>query len=210
MNDWVTIVPISGTGDGTSIISFNEYTGETTPRTMKVTASTRIGGKSSTLYFNQYTDNITGETNVIRYSDMNDMVVGPTSSSNINEWGANLISNRYISSTEGCIITFDGPITRIPAGAFSSCRNLWSLTIPNSVYFMGMGCLLNAMQWDNAVLKLPSSLVEIGKDIFSPYRDNSFSITYNGTISQWYHIKKNSNTFPGLTVIHCTDGDIEV
>ena len=61
-------------------------------------------------------------------------------------------------------IFFDGPITYIGESAFSWCKNLKSITIPNSVTTIG-----NSAFWDCENLTsitIPNSVTEIGEDAF--------------------------------------------
>ena len=96
--------------------------------------------------------------------------------------------------SETPITSFEIPVgvTRIEMATFSDCASLTSITIPNSVTF-------------------------IGNEAF--YRCSSLtSINYGGTVQQWNAINKRPesdyyhawNYKSAITVIHCTDGDIEI
>lgn len=70
--------------------------------------------------------------------------------------------------------------------AFSNCQSLTSITIPNSV-------------------------TEIGWGVFNGCTSLT-SITFDGTKKQWGKIQLGDdwNRFVPATVIHCTDGDVEI
>ena len=75
----------------------------------------------------------------ILYTSSDDNIVTPTSSAT---FGANIVSNTY-ENGQG-VITFDGPVTKIGAEAFSYCKTLTSIVIPKYVntieYYAFSGC----------------------------------------------------------------------
>ena len=131
----------------------------------------------------------------------------PNSVTSIGRWcfdGCSALTTIYLPNSitsigrdafaETPITSFEIPagVTRIEMATFRDCASLTSITIPNSVTF-------------------------IGNEAF--YRCSSLtSINYGGTMQQWNAINKRPesdyyhawNYKSAITVIHCTDGDIEI
>ena len=89
----------------------------------------------------------------------------------------------------GCknsIIPDDGSVISIGSFAFSYCIGLTSITITNSLTFIGPSAFYNCN-----VLK---------------------SITFEGTMEQWQAISKGTswNYNVPASVVHCTDGDVNI
>ena len=110
----------------------------------------------------------------ILYTSSDDNIVTPTSSAT---FGANIVSNTY-ENGQG-IITFDGPVTKIGAEAFSYCKTLTSIVIPKYVntieYYAFSGCVALAeisvqegnMAYDsreycNAVIETATNTLVVG------------------------------------------------
>lgn len=104
-------------------------------------------------------------------------------------------------------------ITVIPDGCFSQCVSLANLTIPNTIVtiddYAFQGCYaLNSFT-------IPASVTKLGGSIFN--NDTSLTeVSYDSTISDWNNIDKISqwgtpwNQGSSITVVHCTDGDINL
>ena len=98
-----------------------------------------------------------------------------------------IIETLYYSLVAGCRNTIiPNSIKDIQTDAFAGCYDLTSIEIPNSVTSIGPGAFNDC-----------SSLS---------------SISYTGTISQWNDITKGNiwNSGVPATVVHCTDGDVEI
>ena len=98
-----------------------------------------------------------------------------------------IIETLYYSLVAGCRNTIiPNSIKDIQTDAFAGCYDLTSIEIPNSVTSIGPGAFNDC-----------SSLS---------------SISYTGTISQWNDITKGNiwNSGVPATVVHCSDGDVEI
>ncbi len=115
------------------------------------------------------------------------------------------------------IIIPDG-ITSIPNYTFAHNYALTSVTIPNSVTSIGVSAFWECHSLVS--LTIPNSVTSIDHGAFAKC-ENLTSLNYEGTIEQWNKIYKapatNSatdyhawNQWAAITVIHCTDGDIEI
>lgn len=118
-----------------------------------------------------------------------------------------------ISSFEGCVglqsITIPDSVTRIGESAFKGCSSLNSITIPNSVTSIGWMAFSDCFSLTS--ITIPNSVTNIGESAFS-YCSSLTSITFNGTKAQWEKVELGdfwNNSIPA-TVVHCTDGDVEL
>ena len=133
-------------------------------------------------------------------------------------------------------ITYEGVAYRIisiDSVAFSHCESLKEINIPNSITSIGYRAFYRCESLENIII--PDHMTDIEYEAFSGCRllkaitipvsvtkleydafkgCNSLStITFQGTTAQWKNIK--SLSFLGLvgvptTVVHCTDGDVEI
>jgi hypothetical protein len=165
--------------------------------------------------------------NEIWYTSENGSIVEPW---DYNVFGANIVSNTY-ENGKG-VITFNGKVMRIGGRAFEDCSSLTSVTIPNSVtsieYYAFSGCSgLTSITIPNSVTRIgeqvfrgcsgllsvtiPNSVTSIGTWAFYDCKSLNY-ITYEGTQEQWNSITKGSNWDSNVpaTVVHCTDGDVEL
>ena len=106
-------------------------------------------------------------------------------------------------------ITIPNSVTNIGSDAFHECSNLTSITIPNSVTKIGhwsfKGC-------SNLIsITIPNSVKNIGDSAFFGCTSLT-SISFQGTIVQWKKIefRDDWNDEVPATVVHCTDGDVEI
>ncbi len=108
--------------------------------------------------------------------------------------------------------TYKGyPVTKIADGLFSGKTYIpKTFSLPSSIKVIGKEAF--AYKYLTGVnLTLPIGLTEIGEDAFR----GCFSVTtltYLGTKAEWNAIKKGENWNLGaaFTVVHCTDGDVEL
>ena len=128
-------------------------------------------------------------------------------------------------------INIPNSVTSIGGGAFYGCSSLTSVTLPNSITsisdalfeYSGLRSITipstirsigrTAFRYCSNLrsVTIPNSVTSIGFRVFQETPQLT-AITYTGTISEWNSITKNSdwNTLSSITVIHCTDGDIEI
>lgn len=106
-------------------------------------------------------------------------------------------------------ITLSSGLTQIKTTAFSSCHALSSITIPDSVTTIG-DYAFNDCQALSSVT-LGSGVTTIGESAFQDCFALS-TINYNGTTSQWSQISlgEHWNDLAPATVVHCTDGDVNI
>ena len=79
-------------------------------------------------------------------------------------FGANIVSNVWNETTGEGVITCDGEITRIGHSAFSDCRSLVSITIPESVTRIGDWAFYGCRSL--ASITIPESVTGIGSEAF--------------------------------------------
>lgn len=104
-------------------------------------------------------------------------------------------------------------ITVIPGGCFSGCISLTNLTIPNTITQIDDYAF--AACRDLGSFTIPATVTKLGGCIFDG--DTSLTeVSYNSTISDWNNIEKidtwgrSWNDGSSITVVHCTDGDINL
>ncbi|MBR1962516.1 MAG: leucine-rich repeat domain-containing protein [Alistipes sp.] len=78
-------------------------------------------------------------------------------------FGANIVSNEWNESTGKGIITFDGEVTSIGAGAFASCYALKSINIPNSIITIDQEAFVFS---GLETITIPDSVTSIGPAAF--------------------------------------------
>ena len=100
-------------------------------------------------------------------------------------------------------------VTSIGNRAFWACESLTSVVIPDSVTSIGSRAFLACESLTSIVI--PDSVTSIGEGAFR-YCKSLTSITFNGTKAQWEKIQLVSGWNESLltTVVHCTDGDVEI
>ena len=89
----------------------------------------------------------------------------PTEPYDSSAFGANIVSNRYDSSLECWVITFDADVKRIGVDAFFECSSLTSITIPDSVTTIGDYAFSSCSSLSS--ITIPDSVTTIGDYAFS-------------------------------------------
>ena len=147
----------------------------------------------------------------------------------------NSVTSIGLQAFSGCSrltsVTIPNSVTSIAGSAFYGCSSLTSVTLPNSITsisnslfeYSGLRSITIpstirsigdfAFRYSSNLrsVTIPNSVTNIGFRVFQACPQLT-AITYTGTISEWNSISKNSNwnTLSSITVIHCTDGDIEI
>ena len=106
-------------------------------------------------------------------------------------------------------VSIGNSVTTIEAEVFYDCSSLTSITIPNSVTTIGYGAISYCTSLASIVI--PDSVTSIVESAFSGC-ESLTSITFQGAIAQWKKIELGdgwNNDIPA-TVVHCTDGDVEI
>lgn len=120
----------------------------------------------------------------------------------------NVINHTYENGVG--VIEFDSTIERIQGGAFIFCDNLISITFPEGVTRIETSAVSNCRDHLTSIT-IPKSVTHIdgGAFWFCPKLN---TITFSGTIKQWNEVQKGGNICYDCpaTVVHCTDGDVEI
>jgi hypothetical protein len=106
-------------------------------------------------------------------------------------------------------ITIPDGVISIEYRAFFGCQSLTNITIPNSVTSIGTEAFYDCSSLTSIVI--PDSVTSIEWWAFCGCKSLT-DITFQGTIAQWNKIKLRENWKDEVpaTVVHCTDGDVEI
>ena len=106
-------------------------------------------------------------------------------------------------------ITIPDGVTSIEYRAFFGCQSLTNITIPASVKSIGTEAFYDCSSLTSIVL--PDSVTSIEWWVFCGCKSLT-DITFQGTIAQWkkINIRDSWNHNIPATVVHCTDGDVEI
>lgn len=114
-------------------------------------------------------------------------------------------TNTLIIGCKNTIIPND--VTSIGAFAFVGNIKLYIIDIPDNINYIKRNafdsCRLTS-------ITLPIN-INIGEEVFNDCIDLT-EINYKGTIEQWNNVEKGNDWNKGVpaTVVHCTDGDVEL
>lgn len=110
--------------------------------------------------------------------------------------------NSVYDSRENCNAIIETDTNTLICGCYNT-------TIPNSVESIGDGAFKSCGYLASIVI--PDSVKGIGTYAFA-LCENLNSITFQGTMEQWKKIKLGNgwNSNVPATVVHCTDGDVEI
>ena len=106
------------------------------------------------------------------------------------------------------VVVPDG-VMSIEYRAFFGCQSLTNITIPNSVTSIGTEAFYDCSSLTSIVL--PDSVTSIEWWAFCGCKSLT-DITFQGTIAQWKKITLRDSWKHNIpaTVVHCTDGDVEI
>ena len=98
-------------------------------------------------------------------------------------------------------VTIPGSVMFIASDAFYDCKNLTSVTIQEGVRGIGY----QAFRPCNSLtsITIPKSVTKIWSNAFAVT-----TVRYNGTKAEWKKINKDKDSFPAVTIVSCTDGEI--
>jgi hypothetical protein len=114
--------------------------------------------------------------NVIFYTTTDGSILDIPVSASYQRFGANKTGEHY-SSTWGGYINFDGPVTKFDMQAFAY-KNLISITIPNTVTFLGSGAFTHCEALTSIII--PSGVTSIDQQAFYACY-NLEEVTFAGT-----------------------------
>lgn len=99
------------------------------------------------------------------------------------------------------------PVTGIADYAFEDCADLKSVTIPDSVTFIGMRAFYKCTSLSNVYIG--SGVNRIEQAAFAKC-ENLWNITYNGTVAQWKSKFGSGGGYGGshITYVNCIDGGV--
>ena len=139
----------------------------------------------------------------IWYTSSNGNIVTPYSAEEL----PTIVSNVY-SGGKG-VIKFKKDITSIGSSAFGFRSSLTSVTIPNSVTILHQGAFQDCSYL--TYVRISKNVRRISFRAFSNCV-NLRNILYENTIEQWGVVTKEDqwNVNVPATVVHCTDGDVEI
>ncbi len=116
-------------------------------------------------------------------------------------------SKTLVVGCKNSVIPSDGTVTAIGDSAFSGCRGLTSITIPNGVTSIGEYAFFSCKNLTS--ITIPESVTRIDFGAFYNCSDLT-NITYYGTKSQWrVFVEAGIKGLPSGCIIHCTDGDLD-
>lgn len=117
--------------------------------------------------------------NEIWYTSTNNAVITPNKT---NAFGANIVSNTY--KNDRGVLTFDSDVDRIHNEAFSGCKTLSTIILPDGIRFVGYEAFYMCEALTS--ITIPQSLYDIGYDAFA-YCDNLKDV-FISDLTAWCNI----------------------
>lgn len=142
--------------------------------------------------------------NEVWYTSNTGNVLNLSSTSN---YGSIFVSNTY--NNEQGVLKFEGPINEVPTNAFYYCDAVTSVIIPECVTIIGDSAFYECHNLQSLVI--PSTVTRLGHGAL--FNCTSLeSVTFGGTMEQWSNMSKGQSWKYNMltTVIHCSDGDVQL
>ena len=100
-------------------------------------------------------------------------------------------------------------VLKVGNSAFMDCAELETITVGNSVTFIGAFALNGCVKLVS--FEIPESILEVGFKAFAEC-ESLVSVKYNGTLEQWEFVKKGLSWLDDTQVeqVECSNGLAEI
>ena len=118
-----------------------------------------------------------------------------------------------VQAFQACIgltsINIPSGVTSISMETFNACSALTSVTLPEGLTNIGSSTFMDCTSLTS--ITIPSTVTMIDFEAFN-YCEALTDFNFNGTMAQWASITKGDdwNLNAAFTVVHCTDGDVNI